>query len=82
MEIAELEARQPMPSAISRITTNRSTGCWAGVARGADDHRHTDPARREQHLLEIVRLPRQRAGRRIRGERSRPTSSLPESAAM
>ena len=44
----------------------------AGVPGRADDHRHTETPRREQHRLEIVHLPLQRARRNIRAERYRP----------
>ena len=43
----------------------------AGVARRADDHRHAKLARGEQHQLEVVRLPRERARRRVGAERNR-----------
>ena len=33
----------------------------AGVAGRADDHRHAESAGRQQHVLEIVPLPLQRA---------------------
>ena len=43
----------------------------AGVAGRPDDHRDAELSRREQHLLEVVRLPRERAGRRVGTERNR-----------
>ncbi|MGA7862698.1 MAG: hypothetical protein WCA23_01660 [Stellaceae bacterium] len=44
----------------------------AGVPSRANDHRHAEASRREQHRLEIVHLPLQRARRDIRAERYRP----------
>ena len=43
----------------------------ARVTRRADYHRHPEPTRREQHVLEIVLLPLQRARRDVRAERPR-----------
>jgi hypothetical protein len=42
-----------------------------GVAAGADDHRHAKLTRRQQHVLKVLGLPTERAGRRVRAERHR-----------
>src|SRR5208337_4174345 len=44
----------------------------AGVAGRADDHRHTEPARGQQHVLAIVDLPLPRTRWNIASERPRP----------
>ena len=44
----------------------------SGIAGGADDHRHADAAGADQHHLQIVRLPGERAGRGVGPERHRP----------
>jgi hypothetical protein len=49
----------------------------AGVAGRADDHRHAEPARRQQHVLEIVTLPLHRARRDVRAERPRTDITRP-----
>ena len=49
----------------------------AAVARRADDHRHAETARREQHLLQFVDLPLARTRRDIGAERARPDIARP-----
>ena len=82
IEPAERNAGNPCLRASSwMMPTNRSTRLLrAGVAGRADDHRHAEPPRRQQHLLEIVRLPGQRAGRGVGAQRHRPDIAGPELA--
>jgi len=49
----------------------------AGVAGRADDHRHAEPPRPQQHVLEIMPLPLHRARREIRAERPRTDIARP-----
>src|SRR5436190_23464316 len=47
------------------------TAVRAGVAGGADDHGDAELPRREQHVLKVVRLPCEWAGRCVGPERHR-----------
>ena len=74
VEVAELESRQTRASAARSLDDPHvevDAAVGAGVARRADDHRHPELARRQQHVLEIVRLPGARARRGIGPERNR-----------
>jgi hypothetical protein len=48
-----------------------------GIAGRADDHRHAKLARRDEHELEVVRLPRKRARRRVGAEGNGPDVIAP-----
>ena len=71
IEITDAEPRQ---SVLAREFLDDSdkpvdAAVAASVGRRADDHRHPEPVRRQQHVLEIVLLPLQRARGYIRAER-------------
>ena len=49
----------------------------AGISSGPDNHRHAEPARGEQHRLEVLLLPLPRARRNVRPEWHRPDIARP-----
>jgi len=53
------------------------TAVRAGIAGRTDDHRDAELPRREQHLLEVVHLPCEWAGRRVGAERHRANVIAP-----
>ena len=74
IEIANVEARQPMlrGKLADDSHVEIDAAVRAGVARRSDDHRHAEPPCREQHVLEVLRLPSERARRRVGTKRHRP----------
>src|SRR5215208_8228289 len=74
IEVTELEALQPVlrRELADDLYVEIDAAVRAGVAGGPGDNRHAERARGEQHLLEVVRLPRERAGGSVAAERNRP----------
>jgi hypothetical protein len=74
VEIAELERREPMlfGETLDDAHEEVDAAPGAGVSRRPYDHRHAEFARGEQHLLEIVGLPRDGTGRDIAPQRHGP----------
>ena len=71
IEIAQAKLRQAMlrGDVADHRDEQIDAAVAAGVARRADDHRHAEPARSEQHRFQILVLPLPRARRDVGSER-------------
>ena len=74
IEITDAKPRQPvlLGKVLDDPDEQIDSAVAAGVAGRADDHRHAEASRGEQHRLEIIHLPLPRARRDIGAERHRP----------
>jgi len=79
IEIADAEPRQAVLAGevLDDADEPVDGAVAAGVTGRADDHRHAEPPRPQQHVLEIMPLPLHRARRDVRAERPRTDIARP-----
>src|SRR5260370_4868255 len=80
VEIADAEPRQAVLAGEVLYDADEPVdpAIAAGVGGRADDHRHAEPARPQQHVLQIVSLPLRPARRDVPAERPRTDIADPE----